>query len=106
MPPTIAVRAPGSTSSTQVKADTSSATGPDVPRSRNLNRLDVDLASRTGVPGGMAAYWCLSLAAAACLLASRGLVVPGRGAGPPVSPAPRGLAVLARGDDPPEPPAP
>src|SRR5215469_18969829 len=106
MPPTIAVRACGSTSSTLVKADTSRVTTSESPPSRNRNRFDVDLASLTGVPGGMAAYWCLSLAAAACLLASRGLVVPGRGAGPPVSPAPRGLAVLARGDDPPEPPAP
>ena len=61
MPPTLAVLATGSTPSTWPNAETSKpATAPAVAalagfESRNLNRLDVRLASRTGAPGGQAA---------------------------------------------------
>src|SRR5215831_2070792 len=54
MPPTSAVRAWGSTRSTRPNADTSR------PEERlpplNRNRFEVGLASRTGLPGGIAAY--------------------------------------------------
>jgi len=65
MPPTTARRARGSTYSTRVNADTSrpryrAAAGPSPAAwrgsgSRNRNRFEVRLASRTGLPGGMAA---------------------------------------------------
>jgi len=71
MPPTLAVLVTGSTPSTWPNAETSKpAPAPAVPAlalaalasggvagsgSRNLNRLDVRLASRTGAPGGQAA---------------------------------------------------
>src|ERR1017187_425981 len=71
MPPTQAVLRSGSTRSTWPNADTSRPAPADPaalalrslwpaevagPSSRNLNRLEVRLASRTGVPGGQAAY--------------------------------------------------
>ena len=63
MPSTSAVRATGSTSSTPLNADTSSP-GVCAP-SRTRKRFDVFLASRTGEPGGMAAYWRWSRSRAA-----------------------------------------
>ncbi len=56
IPPTIAVRATGSMLSTLLKADTSSVTNSDTFASRNRKRFDVDLASLTWVPAGIAAY--------------------------------------------------
>ena len=53
MPPTTAVRDAGSTRSTRPNADTSSPAARLPPVNRN--RFDVRLASRTGLPGGIAA---------------------------------------------------
>src|ERR1700760_2241662 len=71
MPPTTAVLESGSTTSTWSKADTSRPGWLWPPRSRagsrNRNRFDVRLASRTGAPGGMAAYsWRSAATAARC----------------------------------------
>ena len=60
MPCTSAVRATGSTSITPSKAWTSSPGAAGFGRGRN--RLDVFFASRTGSPGGMAAYCRSSVA--------------------------------------------
>src|SRR6266487_3181503 len=65
MPPTSAVRSAGSTQTAPVKADTSRVACPAPRSSRNRNRLEVDFASRTPVPGGIARYASRNLAAAA-----------------------------------------
>ena len=66
MPPTTAARAAGSTCSTRLNAEASSPAAPPAQGaarrlrvlgagSRNRNRFEVRLASRTGAPGGRAA---------------------------------------------------
>src|SRR5690242_20507744 len=67
MPPARAVLVTGSTLSTWPNAETSSSAVAPAAASRNLNRLDVRLASRTGASGGRAVKaWTSRATSASC----------------------------------------